>query len=104
MRWTSALTIVVLAGLVWSGELASAADTQVPAVTKLRVSPSKFCARKSSRCHRPGTEIRFSVSTDATVRGDIRPRSQNVGPFLEFAKRFKRGANQIHLNDSRLTP
>jgi hypothetical protein len=104
----SICTLVVLAGLTWAGgELAgsaSAADTMVPAVTHLRAAPSKFCARRSSRCHHPGTEIRFSVSTDATVTADLTPRFQNLAPYFEFSKHFKRGANQIRLNDSRLTP
>jgi hypothetical protein len=105
------VTIGLLAGLVWSGgELAGgvrdarAAATQVPSVTNLRATPSKFCTRKSNRCRHPGTTVRFNVSTDAKVRGDVTPRFENVGMFVEFVKHFKRGANSIRLNDKRMTP
>ena len=77
---------------------------QVPTVSHLAAKPSKFCAKKSRSCSHPGTTVRFTLSTAARVRADIRPRSANLGPFVEFVKHFGGGANSIPLKDSRLTP
>jgi hypothetical protein len=103
VRSVKLLLALVLAGLVWSAA-GLAAESEVPAITKLRATPSKFCAKKSKRCHHPGTEVHFKLSTDAKVRGDITPRSENLSAYPEFLKRFKRGSNEIYLKDSRLTP
>jgi hypothetical protein len=84
----------------WS---ARAAPTEVPKVTNLRAEPSRFCARSSSTCAHPGTTVRFSVSTGATVTGNMWPRSENVAGYREFRHHFNAGANSIRLNDNRLT-
>jgi hypothetical protein len=97
------LVVAVLLGAGAPVTTAGAAETHVPEITKLRAKPPKFCARKTSACPKPGTTIRFTVSTAATVTGDIRPRSENVNGFVEFRRKFPKGANSVYLNDSRLT-
>jgi hypothetical protein len=103
MRRAGVPLAVLTAGLVWSGS-GLAADTEVPAITNLKAKPSTFCAKRTQRCTHPGTEIQFTVSTAARVRADIRPRSVNRGPLVEFSKHFPRGHNSVYVKDSRLTP
>jgi hypothetical protein len=79
------------------------AATHVPTVTNLRASPARFCAKRSSTCAQPGTTVKFTISTKARVRVDIRPRFENTSGFVEFVGRRPKGANSVRLNDSRLT-
>jgi hypothetical protein len=102
MRWVGVLSAVVLGALVLAGAVLAA--TEVPKVTNLRATPATFCAKKSSGCANPGTTVRFTISTDARVRGDIRPRREYQGSFVEFVKNLHKGANAVRLNDSRLKP
>jgi hypothetical protein len=102
MRWVGALSAVILGVLVLSGAVLAA--TEVPTVTHLRATPSTFCAKKSSKCANPGTTVRFTISTDARVRGDIRPRREYQGSFVEFVKNLHQGANAVRLQDKRLKP
>src|SRR5437763_1961033 len=76
-----ALTFAIAGATVAFG--GTAAD-EVPAITHLAASPSKFCAKKSRSCTHPGTTLRFTLSTGARVRADIRPRSRYVGSYVEF--------------------
>jgi hypothetical protein len=101
MRWVGALLVIVLVALAGSS-VGLAAPTHVPEVTNLKATPSSFCAKKSSTCSHPGTTVTFNVSTAATVRADIRPRFENTSGFVEFVKKFPKGANSIRLNDGRL--
>jgi hypothetical protein len=103
MRWVGIPVAVGLSGLVWAGA-GLAADQPVPSITNLKATPSKFCAKPTAGCRHPGTEISFTVSSAARVRGDIRPRSVYRAPFVEFVKNFKKGANSIYMKDTRLTP
>jgi hypothetical protein len=80
------------------------AATEVPKITNLRAKPSTFCAKRTSSCTHPGTSVRFTLSTNAKVRCDIRPRSDNVGSFVEWVKKLKKGPNSVRLQDSRLHP
>src|SRR5438045_3658660 len=50
------------------------------------------------------TTASFTVSTGARVRADIRPRSQNVGPIVEFVRHFSKGHHTVTLSDGRLKP
>ena len=102
MRWVGALSAVVLGALVLASVVLAA--TEVPKVTNLRATPATFCAKKSSKCANPGTTVRFTISTDARVRGDIRPRFEYQGSFVEFVKNLHKGPNAVRLNDSRLKP
>src|SRR2546423_665807 len=81
--------------------LASAAPTQVPQITNLRAQPARFCARS---CANPGTTLKFTVSTAATVTANAWPRSRNIAGYVEFRRHFNAGANSTRLNDSRFTP
>ena len=47
------------------------ADTTPPDIDGLRVVPSTFCNRKTSRCKRTGSELRFSLSEDARISGRV---------------------------------
>lgn len=94
----------VVAALALSAVAAQAAGDQVPKLTNLRASPNHFCAKSSDSCARPGTTIRFHLSTDAKVIGDIRPRKRNIQGYTDIRGKFKAGANSVRLNDSRLTP
>jgi hypothetical protein len=80
----------------------SPAATEVPKVTNLRAVPKQFCAKRTSSCQHPGTDVRFTISTNAKVRCDIRPRYENTGSFVEFVKQLKKGPNSVHIQDSRL--
>jgi hypothetical protein len=94
------LVVLALGAVVWSS--AGLAATEVPTVTHLRATPSTFCAKKSSTCAHPGTTVRFTISTNARVRADIRPRSEYVSGFVEFVKQLPAGPNSFRLNDKRL--
>lgn len=98
-----AAPVVALAAALASAATGLAADN-VPTVSDLHANPRTFCARKSDGCARPGTTIRFTVSTAATVRGVIRPKFEPTGNLVEFVKRFPAGTNKVRLNDSRLRP
>ena len=50
---------------------AGQADTTPPDIDDLRVVPSTFCNRKTSRCKRTGAEIRFTLSEDAKISGRV---------------------------------
>jgi hypothetical protein len=101
MRWIAILAAAVLAALMWTGAVRAA--TEVPKITNLRATPSRFCAKRSSTCAHPGTTVKFTISSRARVRCDIRPRFENVPGYVEFVKRLPRGANAVRINDSRLT-
>ena len=103
MRRIGTLSAVVLGALVWSSA-GLAAPTEVPKVTNLRAQPAPFCARKTSGCAHPGTNVRFTISTAARVRCDFRPRSENTFGYVEFVKQLPQGANSVRVNDKRLTP
>jgi hypothetical protein len=103
MRRTSVALVTLAAGLVWSGP-GIAADQTPPTISNLRASPSKFCAKKTRTCRHDGTHVRFTVSTNATVRGDIRERRALTGSFVEFVKKLKKGKNDVYLHDKRLHP
>jgi hypothetical protein len=101
MRRTGIVAAVVATALLGAG--VALAATHVPTVSNLRASPARFCAKPSSTCAHPGTTVKFTISTKARVRVDIRPRSENTSGFVEFVGRRPKGANSIRLNDSRLT-
>jgi hypothetical protein len=104
MRRTAAIFVATAAAAsLMGGAFASAAGT-VPTVSNPSFSPKKFCAKRSKHCHHPGTELSFTLSSPATVRGDIRPRYYYAGSFVEFVKRFPAGRNEIYIRDSRLKP
>jgi hypothetical protein len=100
-RWFAVPLVAIATALAWTAT--GLAVTNVPAITHLGASPNRFCAKKTDRCKHPGTTIRFTLSTAAKVRGDIRPRHQNVGAFVEFVKQFPKGKNTVRLSDRRLT-
>ncbi|MDQ3936199.1 MAG: plastocyanin/azurin family copper-binding protein [Actinomycetota bacterium] len=52
-------------------------DTTPPDIDDLRVVPSRFCNRKTSKCKRTGARIRFSIDEDASVSGRIVRRRDN---------------------------
>jgi hypothetical protein len=80
------------------------AASNVPKISDVHANPRTFCAERSDSCSHPGSTIRFTVSTAAKVRGDIRPRFENTGPLVEFVKRFPKGVNRVGINASRLRP
>jgi hypothetical protein len=83
---------------------AGLAVDNVPKISDVHANPRTFCAKKSDKCSHPGTTIRFRLSTAAKVRGDIRPRFEYTGSFMEFVKRFPKGVNRVRVNDPRLKP
>ena len=91
---------MVVAALAFAA--VSPAATEVPKVTNLRAVPKQFCAKRTSSCQHPGTDVRFTISTNAKVRCDIRPRFENTGSFVEFVKQLKKGPNSVHIQDGRL--
>jgi hypothetical protein len=102
MRWIGAFLGGLLGALVLSSAVLAA--TEVPTVTNLRATPQTFCAKKSSGCANPGTTVRFTISSNAKVRADIRPRFKNTSGYVEFVKQLPKGPNAVRLNDRRLTP
>jgi len=103
-RAAGAITAALIGLAVCCVPLAGAADTVVPEVTNLKANPSRFCAKRTSTCHHVGTKVSFTVSTGARVRADIRPRSSNVGPIVEFVRHFSKGHHTVTLSDGRLKP
>lgn len=93
----------VAASVAVTAVAASAADDNVPKFTNVSAKPARFCAKSSDKCARTGTTIRFTISTAATVTGDIRPRKSNIYGYREFRRKFPAGANSVRLNDNRLT-
>ena len=101
IRAASATTLAVLGGLVAAGgALVAHAASEVPKITNLSTNPSRFCVRN---CANPGTTIRFTISSNATVTANVWPRFRNGGGYLEFRRRFNAGTNSVRLNDPRLT-
>ena len=103
-RAAGAITAALIGLAVCCVSLAGAAPTTVPEVTNLKAKPSRFCAKRTSTCHHAGTKVSFTVSTGARVRADMRPRSRNVGPLVEFVRHFSKGHHTVTMKDSRLTP
>jgi hypothetical protein len=101
-RWLSAPVLATAAAVAVAAT--GVAATNVPTISNLHANPRTFCAKKSDTCSRPGTTIRFTVSTAAKVRGVIRPRFENTGNLVEFVRRFPKGVNRVRLNDPRLRP
>lgn len=52
-------------------------DTTPPDIDGLRVVPSTFCNKKTSRCKKTGSEITFTIDEDARIRGRIIRRKDN---------------------------
>ena len=96
------LATAVFAAVLALAVPAVAAGGGVPKITHLKASPKKFCVKSTSRCHHPGTHLSFQLSSDARVRGDIRPRNFLVGPTMEFDKKFSAGSHRIYFNDKSL--
>lgn len=48
-----------------------AGDTTAPKLTGLKLVPSKFCNKKTSKCKVRGTKIRFNLDEDAKISGRI---------------------------------
>ena len=103
-RAGGAIAAALIGLAVCSAPLAGAADTNVPEVTGLKANPSRFCAKRTSTCHHVGTKVSFTVSTAARVRADMRPRSRNVGPLVEFVRTFSQGHHTVTMKDSRFKP
>ena len=98
-----------LAAFAWT----AVAATEVPQTSNLTAQPSTFCVRVSSTCSHTGTAIHFTVSTDATMTVEIRPRKSNITGYVEYgrgrgaahpAKKVLAGNRSIRIQDSRLTP
>ena len=85
-RWIATPLVAVVTALAWTST--GLAVSNVPAIKDVHAQPRTFCAKKSDTCSHPGTTIRFTLSTAAKVRGDIRPRFENRGALVEFVKRF----------------
>jgi hypothetical protein len=101
-RWILTSLAAVTSSLAFGGS--GLAASNVPVISHLSAHPRKLCAKKSSRCQHPGTTIRFTVSTNASIRADIRPRFKNEFGYVEFVRRFHAGANSVRLREPRLTP
>ena len=69
-------------------------DTTPPDIDVLRVVPSTFCNRKTSRCPRRGAKIRFTLDEDARISGRIvrRRDGKRVGKLSMTATA---GANEF---------
>ena len=105
MRRLVALGSLATTGfMLIGGALESGADTVVPKLSHVSAKPTRFCARKTSTCRHARTKVSFTVSTNARVVGDMRPRSRFVGSLIEFRRNFKRGPNSVYIHDTRLTP
>ena len=94
---------VVAAQLAVTAAVAYAGPQDVAKLTNLTATPKRFCAKTSDTCTRPGTTLRFRLSTPAKVIADIRPRKSNIWGFHVFTRKFPAGANSVRVNDSRLT-
>jgi len=103
-RRLAASVVAIAAGLTGAATVAAQQPSNVPTISNLHANPRAFGARSSDSCSRPGTTLRFTVSTAAKVRGVIRPRFENTGNLVLFVKRFPKGVNRIRINDSRLRP
>ena len=82
-----------------SAGAAQADATTAPAISSLRVSPKRFCSRKTRACPKPGARIRLTLSEGARVAGYIDPVGKpagRLGDEVEFAG--KRGANSFALS------
>lgn len=100
-----AVSLVALAaGLAGAATVTAQQPSNVPTISNLHANPRTFCAKSSDSCSRPGTTLRFTVSTAAKVRGVIRPRFENTNNLVLFVKRFPKGVNRVRINDSRLRP
>ena len=97
MLGIAAAVLAATAAVAWAGPQDTAK------LTNLTATPKRFCAKTSDTCTRPGTTLRFRLSTPAKVIADIRPRSSNILGYHEFTRRFPAGANSVRVNDSRLT-
>ncbi|HEX8075978.1 MAG TPA: plastocyanin/azurin family copper-binding protein [Thermoleophilaceae bacterium] len=71
-------------------------DTTAPVITGLKAKPSKFCNRKKSRkCRKPGTRIRFTLSEAASVRADASPVKGGTGAVVVFQRQADAGENVV---------
>lgn len=102
-RSLAAATVSSLVIALAAAAIALAADN-VPTISDLHANPRTFCAKKSAGCAQPGTTIRFTVDSAATVRGVIRPKFEPQGNLVEFVRKFPKGVDRVRLNDPRLRP
>jgi hypothetical protein len=98
------MTFAIAAALLAATAAVAFAASDTARLTNLTATPKRFCAKRSDTCARPGTTLRFRLSTPAKVVADIRPRSSNILGYTEFNRRFPAGPNSVRVNDSRLTP
>ena len=76
-------------------------DTQAPSVSDLAVAPRRFCNRRTRRCRRRGTRIRFTLSEAGAVEIRIRPL-RGGRPTDSVSVRGSNGANSIRYSGRRL--
>ena len=78
-----------------------AVDRDAPSIRSLRVRPHAVCARRTRSCPRTRALLRFTLSEQAVLRGEIQRERRTV---RSFAGRRRAGDARLRLPTSGLTP
>jgi len=78
-------------------------DTTPPDISSLKAKPSKFCTKKSKKCKKRGTRIRFTLSEDAHVKATVK-RKKGGKRRRAFERDLKAGKNSVKFRGKGLKP
>ncbi|MEA2398896.1 MAG: hypothetical protein QOK25_2452 [Thermoleophilaceae bacterium] len=70
-------------------------DVTPPAVSGLSAKPSKFCNKKTTKCKKPGTQVKFTLSEPAGVTADVTSTTKGAAPVIVFQTQGKAGKNSV---------
>jgi plastocyanin len=75
-----------------------------PKISSLAAKPTKFCTNKSQTCNKPGTNVTFTLSEDATVKADVKADKKGASAVQAFKKQLRKGPNSVSFSGKDLKP
>jgi plastocyanin len=76
-------------------QAAGGGDVTPPSISSLGAKPSKFCNKKTTKCKKPGTQVKFTLSEPASVTADVTSTAKGSGPVIVFQTQGKAGKNSV---------
>jgi hypothetical protein len=84
-----------LIGLPTAPVYAGPGEVTGPVISNFKLSPNRFCQRKSARCKRGATYIYISLNKPARVIFKVARGTARRGELVTFVHRLKTGKNKV---------